>query len=397
MKIFDEIERSFEGPASDRESHYGYLNRSGRKEFTRVRELMGEWFSRYPNDHKVELRSRLRSDIDRHFLSAFFELYLHEMLVRLGYSVEIHPNIPIESEKKPDFLVTNSKGEGYYLESIVSIDMSVAEVGARKRMDEVYDALNDIESPDFFIGINIRNMPSTPVPKKKMKREIKKFIKDLNPDKVLSYFNGGKDLPKKTFVHEEWNLEYYAIPKSPEARGKDNVRSLGVRMHLPAWIDTRTPIKNAILKKSTKYGVLGKPFIIAVNTLSIHVDNIDIMGALFGKESYIVQIDGSDDYEPKFMREPDGAWCGPKGPQNTRVSAVLIAPGIMPWTVAVRTPVVYHNPWAQFPCQGELAQLTRSIPNSECMETTSGLQGKDIFMLEEEWPSKFFCLSTGWS
>lgn len=111
------------------------------------------------------------------------------------------------------------------------------------------------------------------------------------------------------------------------------------------------------------------------------------MGALFGKESYVIQVDAPDEYEAKLVREPDGAWLGPKGAQNTRVSAVLITTGIMPWTIAVRNPIIYHNPWAQFPCLDEMAQLTRAIPNSERMETISGLNAKDVFVLEEGWPS----------
>jgi hypothetical protein len=390
MKIFDNVDRTYEGPASEQESHFVFLNRSARKEINQVRELMEDWFSRYPDTQQEELRVRLRSEIDRHFLSAFFELYLHELLIRLGYHVEVHPEVSIESGKRPDFLVSSPSGKEFYLEGILATDLSHADIGANNRIKEVYDALNDIVSPNFFIGINIRGTPTTPVPKWKLKRDVHRFLEKLDPDIVTSYYKNNNDFPKKSFSHDDWILEYYAIPKSNESRGKDSVRPLGVRMHMPKWVDTRTPIRDAIQKKSTKYGNLGKPYIIAVNSLALHLDNIDIMDALFGKESFVFTIDSDGSLvgsEPKAIRNPDGAWFGPEGPQNTRVSAVFIVWSLLPWSVAVRTPIIYHNPWSQFPCQEEMAKLKRAIPNCGHMETIEGLNAKDIFNLKADWPS----------
>lgn len=387
MKIFDDIDRADAAPAFEQESHFHYLNRSARKDMDRVRKLMEEWFSHYQEIHKDELRIRLRSEIDRHFISAFFELYVHEMLIKLGYKIEIHPDVSTKYNNKPDFLVISPSGSEFYMECVLSTDLSDKNVGASKRMDEVYDAINEIESSDFFIGINIRNMPETPVPKGRLKREIINFISLLDPDQVTSSYEITNDLPRKIFSYKDWDLEYFAIPKKKEAREKKSVHPLGARVYMPKWIDTRTPIRNAISRKSTKYGNLDKPFIIAINSLAIHMDNEDIMGALFGQETYLISVDPSVNCEPRMKRKPNGAWHGPNGAQNTRVSAVMIVAGILPWTVAVRTPILYHNPWAQFPCTEILAQLSRYIPKDDRMEAISGLKADQIYNLETKWPS----------
>ena len=43
-------------------------------------------------------------------------------------------------------------------------------------------------------------------------------------------------------------------------------------------------IRNAIKEKSTRYGRLNLPFIIAVNVISIYYDDSAVMDALFGQE-----------------------------------------------------------------------------------------------------------------
>lgn len=350
---------------------------------------MEDWFSRYLDDHKKDLRIRLRSSIDRHFLSAFFELYLYELLNRLGYNIKIHPEIRDGVVKRPDFHLSRSGGEDFYLEGVLATDLSNADVGAASRMEEVYGALNDIESPNFFVGIKIYDMPSTPVPKRKLKEQVAKFLSSMDPDILAEDFNKDErgDLPSKTFTHNGWNLEYFAIPKSKKSRGKKGIRPLGVRMQMPRWIDTRTAVRDAIVKKSTKYGNLGKPYVIAVNTLTEHFDKISAMEALFGQETFLVSADSFVNSEPRMIRKPDGAWYGPQGAQNTRVSAVLIGHSIMPWTVAVHTPTVYHNPWAQFPCLAELIQLPHSVPRGERMESIAGLKANEILGLPENWPN----------
>lgn len=86
MSLFDTddaIDRSDGGPAAYSESHFSYLNRSGRQDVGVIRTLLEGWFARYPIAHQSELRARFRSvDAVPHH-TAFFELYLHELLTRI--------------------------------------------------------------------------------------------------------------------------------------------------------------------------------------------------------------------------------------------------------------------------------------------------------------------------
>jgi hypothetical protein len=60
------------------------------------------------------------------FPSAFFELFLHELLLRLGCNVEVHPDPGTGSSRRPDFLVTDPDGQQFFLEAVLATDLPQA-------------------------------------------------------------------------------------------------------------------------------------------------------------------------------------------------------------------------------------------------------------------------------
>lgn len=53
--VFDDIDRDHQGPPKAGETHFSYLNRSGRVEAERVRSLVEDWIVRYPASDLVAL------------------------------------------------------------------------------------------------------------------------------------------------------------------------------------------------------------------------------------------------------------------------------------------------------------------------------------------------------
>jgi hypothetical protein len=98
------------------ESAYAFFDRVDDPVVERVRTLLEEWFQHYPEvEEKRNVRGRLVSGDDGHFVSALWELYLHEVYTQLGFDVEeIEPAVP-GSTNRPDFLLRRGPTR-FYLE-----------------------------------------------------------------------------------------------------------------------------------------------------------------------------------------------------------------------------------------------------------------------------------------
>src|SRR5690348_7563210 len=115
--IFDEADRWDTRPAEHSESTFEFLNRIGEDFWQHPRALMPAWLNRVPGDKDyTDLRQRFRSRDDEQFRSAFLELYLHEALLRAGYSVAIHPSVA-KSSQRPDFRAER-EGQVLYMEAV---------------------------------------------------------------------------------------------------------------------------------------------------------------------------------------------------------------------------------------------------------------------------------------
>jgi hypothetical protein len=123
-------------------------------------------------------------------LSAFFELFLHELLLRMDNRVEVHPTLQ-GNPRRPDFLVLPLVGSSFYVEAVLAMDETNEEAAARARMHAVYDAINRMDSPHFFIGMNVRGTPDTAPPGRQIRALLERQLADLDPDVVGRTFEVG--------------------------------------------------------------------------------------------------------------------------------------------------------------------------------------------------------------
>ncbi len=392
MPLFDEMVRNDFESARYAEPGFTYLNRTARAEFARIRRTLEEWFSRYPLSGQTELRARFRSENDAQHEAAFFELFLHELLLRTGCQVALHPVIS-GATRTPDFLAQPASGEDFYIEATVATNESIAEAGARARMSVVYDVLDRIVvAPDFFLWLRVDGAPATPPPARQMARFVNERLAELDPDRIAKLYER-EDLdavPSWHYEHDGWRIEFRPIPKRPEARGRPGVRPIGMRSSGAQSVDHRTPIRDAIVEKAGRYGEIDLPYIVAVNALE-PVDETDIMEALFGKEQYTISFSDEEPAEPtasRMSRVLDGAWTSSQGPRNTRVSAVLLATRLSPWNVPRAHLRLYHNPWAQRLYDSVLTRLPQAVPQGGHLRPLDGESVSEIFSLALTWPEE---------
>ena len=387
--LFDDISRNYKGAREHTEPLYEYLNHSARPSMERIRILLEDWFSNYPSDAQNELRTRFRTSDDIQHRSAFFEIYLHAVLSKLGFHIEIHPEIPGQPTH-PEFLVLRDRKPCFYLEATLASG-PIEERAADKRENVVYETIDNMNSPNFFIGVKVHGSPSTPPPGRKWRDFLENWLSGIDPDAIGEKFkaDGLEDLPSTTLNHNGWNITFQAIPKSPKTRGKQGVRPIGLHFFGPQECKEDEWIRNAIKEKATKYGNLDLPYIIAINVLSIFSnDDLMVMDALFGDEGITAYRLPSGGFDHRTTRALNGAFLGPNGPQNTRVSGVIICNDLLWGNIAKINPVLWHNPWASIPLKQEYWPLPQWVISADKtkLEPKPGRSISELLDLLPDWP-----------
>ncbi|MCK4224566.1 MAG: hypothetical protein KAX39_05255 [candidate division Zixibacteria bacterium] len=390
MKLFDDIKRNENRPKHYSEPRFSYLNRSARPEFERIRNLLEQWFKHILVKVQPELRSRFRQKDDRQHLSAFFELYLYELLFRLRFDIEFHPKIK-GKKTHPDFMVSKGGEQLFYLEATLTT-LSDTEVATKAREKQVYDTLNTMESPNFFIYLKIHGTPGTAPPGRRIRSFLERKLAQLDPNKITRLFeiDNLRAIPSWEFKHQDWRITFRPFPKSPAKRGKPIVRPIGLQMQETILCASDIGIIDSIKRKASKYGKLDLPYVIALDILDeCDADESDISIALYGKEPF-TDISPRD-YSAELVVESqlNAAWYGQNGSQHTRVSAALIAVDLVPSGIAKVIPTLWHNPWANYPMSQDVWPLPQVVPNYENNQLVK-LHGKNSWELLELspcWPN----------
>jgi hypothetical protein len=384
MFLFDQMDWVDKAPKGYSEPLFCYWNRSARPEIDALRQMVEMWVLGVPEPAKRTLRSDFRSKIDSQHQAAFFELYLHELLTGMGFDCEPHPAVP-GAGTHPDFAVSRQGKRYFYLEATLArnSDDATAE-GAR--IAQVYDTLNGMPPSDFFLWLRLRGAPETPPGGSRLRQDLHKWLSTLDADDLTTKLerDGLADLPTFEWSHDGWELSFVPIPKSAALRGKPGVRPIGIIAPEEFRILNGQPaLYAALASKATKYGLLDLPFIVAVNVLDNFAEERDVFDALLGEPCIVSTRYGDGTTETRVERKRNGAWFGPKGPQNTRVSAVLVAQNLNRWNVATNTPTLFHNPWATRPLSPShwpLSQWTLN-PETTCLEFHPGQEAKHFLRI----------------
>lgn len=389
--LFDEGQRTNTQPRLYSQPGFDYLNTSARPGVQYIRETLDRWFSHYPEPHRHELRSRFRSETNEQHVAAFFELTLHELMRAFRTRVEVHPRVE-GTDTRPDFLYESSLGEGAYLEAVLATDQSRAEAAAEARKNRVYDTLNRLSSPDYCIGMDLHGDPASDPPGRQMRGFLSRQLREMSrPEiEVLATRGGLSAMPRWRFEHDGWCVDFYPIPKPPSLRDKAGVRPIGLQFEGFSADATRGAIRNAVAAKASRYGSLDKPFVIAVNVLSLHTDESDVLDALYGDEQFVMGDGPSAGKKTGLKSARSGAWIGPAGPQNTRVSGVLIVPQLFPSTLIRAKACLFHNPWAARPYGGALGRLgSCAVEADGRAHFTPGESMASVLGLPGEWPADY--------
>jgi hypothetical protein len=175
--LFDGRERDDVAFKRASETTYAFLDRIARPDLARPRDTLNAWFSRWPEDDRDELRARFMAKDPASFTGALWELYLHEVHLRLGFSIERDPVVK-DRRTRPDFLMTRGDNR-FYLEATVA-GLPTATRSARQRENEVIEMINNASSPDFRVRVRGVSVGPTTPPRRKVVAVVERWLATLD-------------------------------------------------------------------------------------------------------------------------------------------------------------------------------------------------------------------------
>ncbi len=131
------------------------------------------------------------------------------------------------------------------------------------RQNRIYDALDRLDSPNFFLWIHVERHASVPPGMRPLRRQLETWLATLDPDAVTLSAEADRrsELPQYRWAKDGWEISFHAIPKSVAARGSPTgARPLGIFGGIRAeFVDDAGQIKTALGDKGGSYGVTVQP------------------------------------------------------------------------------------------------------------------------------------------
>ncbi|MGH3849083.1 MAG: hypothetical protein ACRDRT_05175, partial [Pseudonocardiaceae bacterium] len=223
-RLFDDFSRTDDLPSGHAEREFSFLNRTSWPPFARVREEIERWFSEFPAESRPGLAARARGD-DQAWASVFWELYLHNLLHRAGFSIQVEPELP-GVRTRVDFLVRRD-GCSVAVEATTVLGPR-AENAALQRKNTVYDTIQRLSSPNFWLAVDVFEEGPSDLAVGRHRAAVESWLEALDPDTVEGRLaeSGDESLPRHSISSGGWTVELAAWPRAREDRGEPH-RPLG--------------------------------------------------------------------------------------------------------------------------------------------------------------------------
>ncbi|BCI82438.1 hypothetical protein ACJH6J_11165 [Mycobacterium sp. SMC-18] len=382
--LFDDAHRDDTSVAGFQESTFAFMNRIAGDYWDQPRLMMQQWMDRINDDITCnDLLQRLRSGDDEQFRSAYLELYLHESLLRAGYEIVVHPEVP-GTTRHPDFLAVRGD-ERLYVEAVAPGSTAAAKAAAGRRA-VLFDTVNRLQDPNFILWLD--HLVDGPRPPKaaRLRGKLSQWLRLLDPDAPWT----ADAAPKYVWREDGWEAGLKAFPKKLEARGlRPDSRAIGIYGQSEAsFVDDAPAIQAALAAKHHEYGNLEAPFVIAIGTYIVDGDRWHASNAMYGPLAF--EFDPNSDGEPpaRAIRQAGGYFGTPPDWQNRNVSGVLVVNQLMPYYFQRAEVTLWRHPSPIHALPDELGipAHTITLRNGELAVTPPDPSAGEFFGLPASWP-----------
>ena len=392
MQLFDDFERTRMTYAGHAEPEYKFLNTSAFRFVDRVRQYSQQWFDRYAEDGKADLYSRFVSKNDVQHASASFELLLHELLLRLGFDVTVHPDVPSTS-RRPDFFAANATSS-FYLETHV-IYRNLTERLVTKHEKRIYDWINEWDSSDFMLTLDAYGVLDEQ-PSKAQIRPLRLLMESHDPDRVCAMVQHGDyyAAPSETVVIGNWRLTAHLFPIPKPHRGRPDMPTIASTPSGFTYANCDSLISHKLRNKAAEKQVarLDAPLVLAVKVASsLFSLERDVMRTVIGRVGLELGVDETNP-AAGMRRSTDGVWFTLDGkPKFNNLQAIWFfchQPTAAPTPVGPRSLLVF-NPNVTFRGFESLSHVPHLRLQEDLMRTVNGQDLNDVLgaplLPESEW------------
>lgn len=381
--LFDERLRDDLAYKRSSETTYAFLDRTAQPELAWPRGPLNEWFARWPADDREELRARFMAKDAASFTGALWELYLHEVHARLGFDIERDPDVPHRATH-PDFLMRRGDSS-FYLEATVA-GPSTSARSLQRREDALVESINQAHHPDFRLRIRGVSVGPTTPSRRAVVAVVLSWLSTLDVEAERAKTRGALEQP----VHLEVGGSHILAcpwPAPPGEPWAPTIPMVITRTGRGGIVNEPPMLLDDLKDKASKFGRLDAPYVIALLAERDFTTEHDLEQTLYGPEVVHVAVtpDGPIG-DAELGRVPRGFWQHDTQLRATRVSAVLSAIHLTPWSLRTVEPQLWLNPWAERPLADELpwATVSANLPENLLKREPATIAASKLLGISEE-------------
>lgn len=375
--FFEERERNDTTRRLPEESSYEYLNRAKGSVFTWTRKIIEDFLQKYPMEEKPRIIKDLKSKEDYDFLSAFFEIYLYNLMLCLGANeIVIHPSLP-SGNTKPDFLIKFPNSCEFYLEAKLIYQSPLMSKNKKLLTQLKAEIDKAFKGTRYNFHIHaVQGEMDNSLSFRKISQDLFSWVQTLHRKKIIRVQYKKSKPPKKTIGNQKWSIEIEAFILR---KGK-TVQESAIQLAFFDPSGGNNPYK-IISQKVKHYKDIDKPFIMAINDISIwSIDYHYLFNLLFGQESMTFY---QNNKQSQWTRLANGLWTKP-GCKHKRLSAILFTGGLMPYNCSDKDIVLIHHPEATHKLtDSPLHQLTHWLVEDNNLKKIAGAHPSALLNLPE--------------
>jgi hypothetical protein len=379
-KLFEDRQRTRMDPLGRGEELFEFYDTCGRHGYDEFRSIVNAWLAEMPMEARAELITRMRDGGNREFQSALCELVVHAFLVRSGYKVVLHPDVP-GSTKHPDLAATDQEGNVVAYVEVTTVNPPDKQAAELNRENPVYNAIDAAKLPaGCCLGYRLVRAGKSSPPLRTLVADIERWVRENEEAAKVGEVS-------RRFKSGDWEIELdlYAGGSNPEPTSN----AIGAADMRGGVITPHQDLRGALDEKSDRYGKPSVPYLIVVADAKDQFFGKDstklaITDAVLGDEIVKVQEGG----KAQMARAKNGFWHGARGPRKQHVSGVLLLPGTGLWKLREEKgqPILAVNPWADHSLPEGLKTLTRFEAKDDQWVLHVGKLFADILGMPKPWP-----------